>query len=346
MRRWLNWDACARSIRAVFWALTVLMPVGCSTQGTLEDEHALVLAQATEEPLRVVDYYPALEVPGVPMNIQPYLFFNRAVEDMDALSLSMEGLLLGNVLFSGVPDFDRAGLAFVPQGSVTPAETADRLCFSVQQDSMPLIGCSTFSTTFPSGPLFNMTIGLTVEAFGGSIAQAVLLQSFFTPGVYPLWVMVPEGLDSKTALPASISLYMGPGYIRSGGTYRMYRHVGFSTVFPDVYIQSDGTFEATSDGDFVPLDTPEAVVPTWMASIHISGRFRLDQTPLKIESLVLESIIPTRSLLLLADTSESYASAVNSLSLDVDLNGNGVKDSATFRVRSSPEEIPATLWDP
>lgn len=318
----------------------------CSTQATLEDEHATMLAEVTAEPLCVVDYYPADAVPGAPKNLQPYLYLNRALTETEELELAMDGLMLGTLAFSQTLDFDRAGVAFVPQGAVTPLEESGPMSFTVSQAEQALIGGSSFTAAFPEGPLLNMSIDLHVEAFGGSRAQAMLLQSFFTPGVYPLWIMVPEGLSAQTPLPTSVSMYMGPAYIRSGGTYRIYRHVGFSTVFPEVYIEADGTFSVALEGEFLPLDTPEAVVPAWMASISMRGRFDLSSDPIRIEGLVLEAIVPTRALLLLAETSETYATAIQSLSLDVDLNGNGINDSATFRVSASPEQISESLWDP
>lgn len=332
-----------------WWAVTGLAGLlgACSTQATLEDEHATMLAEATGEPLRVEDYYPSDGVPGVPKNIQPYLYFNRALTESEGLELTMEGLILGTLPFSQTLDFDRAGVAFVPQGAVTPLELSSPMTFSVVAEAeQSLIDQSMFSAAFPEGPLFNMSTGLKVEAFGGSKAQALLLQSFFTPGVYPLWIMVPEGLSAQTQLPTSVSMYMGPAYVRSGGTYRIYRHVGFSTLFPEVYVEADGSFSAELKGEFLPLDTPEAVVPAWMASVSMRGRLDLTSDPMRIEGLELEAIVPTRALLLLAETSESYATAIQSLTLDVDLNGNGVNDSATFRVSASPEQIPVSLWDP
>ena len=343
---------CARvlpgSLFVVFLAVVGLVPAACRTEARLEKEHAGDLEAQAEDPLEVVDFLPPPGVPGVPSNMQPYFFFNRALKPEEVLALTVGNAPGLTIPYDMVMDFDNAGVTFLP-GAVLYGygdEAEFSMTLALTDDSAGELAVSSFSVEFPSGAIFNMSTGLVCTAFGGSSASARLLNSFFDPGVYPLWLMVAENLDESTAFPATTRMLIGPAYIRSNGNYRIYRHVGFSTVFQDVRVESDGRFLATQDGAFLPLDTPDKVVLTYLSQISIQGRFDFDADPPRVRDFEVAGILPARSLLMLGDESESYAKAIKMVNLDVDLNGNGEMDACTFAAASEPEEIPPESVDP
>jgi hypothetical protein len=319
---------------------------GCRTRATLVEEHTGDLEVEAPNDLKVVDYFPGDNVPGVPKDIQPYYFFNRAIDNPTELALALASAgVKTNIPFTYAMDFDNAGVTFIPGEPVYGANGDPSFDMRLEQGESAL-EASTFSTTFPTGLMFNISDELECTTFGGSSAQAKILNTYFEPGVYPLWIMVPNGVVSTTKLPVTTDLLLAPGYIRSSGTYRIYRHVGFSTVFHNVTIEGDGHFKGYEEGIFFPLDTPDKVVLTYMVKTSIEGTLDLKVSPPMIHDLKIWGVYPARSLLLLANESDSYAIAVNLVDLDVDLNGNGVNDSASFAATSQPQQIPPELWDP
>lgn len=327
-------------------ALAAAFLPACNSQATLNEEWGYELSASIDEPLTLLDYYPAHNVPGVPREVQPYFLFNRPVRSTEELELFMLGTTGYPIDFTLVYDFDRTGVAFVPTGNLYVGDELPSFEMDLGLSSgEALMDTSRFSAAVPPGLIFNMSVGLSCEQFGGSYAQAKLLQAYFVPGEYPLWMMVAEGVTASTKFPVTTNLYIGPAYIRSNGHYRVYRSTGFTTVFPNVTIQADGSFATTLPSEFLHLDTPDRVIPTWLVQIEMKGTFDLTSTPAKISDLHIEGILPTRSLLLLSDASEDYAKAVSGITLDVDLNGNGTNDSATFEVKSAPEAVSPDEFD-
>lgn len=317
---------------------------GCGSRKTLVEEHNTDLGVEASNELKVIDFFPGDEIPGVPQNIQPYYFFNRAIENPTELALAVASVGgAANIPFTYSLDFDNAGITFIPSETVYAADPSFDMSLRLGDSALE---ASSFSTAFPPGLMFNISDELECTQFGGSAAQAKLLDTYFEPGVYPLWIMVPKDVTASTQLPVTTDLLLAPGYIRDSGTYRIYRHIGFSTVFHDVTIGADGHFRGYEEGVFFPLDTPDKVVLTYMVQTSIEGRLDLAQKAPVIHDLTITGIYPARSLLLLANESSSYAMAVNLVDLDVDLNGNGVNDSASFEVVSQPQQIPPELWDP
>jgi len=344
-------SSLSRSLFPVLLALiSTSVYLGCRTEARLQEEHAEDLDSAAEEPLRVIDYLPPYDVPGVPSNMQPYFFFNREIGSPEELRLVVANNAGLSIPYTFELDFDSAGITFIPDGMLygygNDADFSLTLEDGTAASATPLVDHSPFSILFPPGAIFNMSTDLACTVFGGSKTSAKLVNEFFEPGVYPLWLMVVEDVDASTLFPTSTRLLIGPAYIRPNGNYRIYRHVGFATVFRDVAIDPIGRFEAHADGAFLPLDTPDKVVLTYLVDISVRGTFDFTRSPARIRDFVLTGVFPARSLLLLSDQSDSYATAIKALSLDVDLNGNGENDACNFEARSQPEEIPFSQVDP
>ncbi len=345
-----------RWLRGVLEMLAAPVAIGilataCNTEARLQEEHARDLEVAVTEPLRVVDYLPPPDVPGVPSNMEPYFFFNHELESVEELELAVSNAAGLSIPYDPVVDFDGAGVTFLPAGMLYGYGNDDEFSMTLSlagepAGDLPLVDRSRFSIEFPPGAIFNVSTALDCTAFGGSSAAATLVNNLFDPGVYPLWLMVAEGVDASTIFPVTTRLLIGPAYIRSNGNYRIYRHVGFATVLRDVAIDAIGRFEISIDGAFLPLDTPDKVVLTYMVNISVQGRFDFTTSPARIHDFSWSGVLPSRSLLLLADQSDTYATAIKALSLDVDLNGNGTEDACTFAVHSEPDEVPFESVDP
>ena len=307
--------------------------VGCN-DGTLESELAYTIAQQADVPLTVVDYIPRSEVPGVPIHMEPYFFFNKPA-DLPTAAITMEDQAgIQDFGFTQQRDLDNMGLRFIPTLDVHAQGGAMTMDFEVE--GVPQVVDSPFTTPFPEAPIYNASTNLVCTRFGSDPSHANQLTTFFDPGVYPLFVLFAQGLDNNMTLPGKINLYMGPGYFRDNGQIRIYRYVGFATPILDVTVEADGSFQKSLSGAFFPMDTPDGVLLLYMVNVTIAGKIELGGTHPEIVESTIGGIVPTRFLQILAGASSAYATAVGLVELDADLNGNGTPDSATFAVRSNP----------
>lgn len=316
------------------WALS-----SCTNE-RLADEWEVTLQDVGADPLAVVDWFPAPGIAGVPDEIRPYFFFNRPIEPGDSPSLALSA---AGIAVDAEPeiDFDAAGVRFTPLVEVPGGAVEMQVSVGSEVDLE-----SEFTTDFGAGLLFNMSVDLECESFGADPAHANLLTSLFEPGVYPLWILQVPGLTHQTPLPARVEMRFGPAYIReSNEKFRIYRDFGFSGRFEDVVIEADGRFRAERPGVFLPLDSPEEVIVLYIDQPVLTGRLHLSGQRATIEDARLEGVFGLRWLRKLADSSSSYRIAVDLARLDVDTNGNGTPDSATFVVTSQPEEIFLSEYD-
>ena len=327
-------------------ALGLAAATGCSTR-TLEDEWLVTMEQAAAQPLRVIDFLPQPETPGVPRRMAPYFFFNKPPEDLGALALDMVEVGADQALtFTAEPDDDDLGLSFVPAQDILPKTEAGQMRMDLLDPGAPLVEAAPFDLILPEGRYFNASTALACTRFGGDPSQANQLNLFMEPGVYPLYVLFAQGLDADVTFPTTLDLYIGPAYFRENGQIRIFRHLGFTTPLPGTEIAADGSFVAESEGAFFPLDTPTGVLLLYLERSRVAGRFVTTGDVPELAELTISGVLSTRFLRILAASSDGYAAAVSLLQLDVDLNGNGDPDSANFAVRSVPSLLEPDEYAP
>lgn len=325
--------------------LALATQAACATN-TLEDEWLVTLQQTANQPLTVMDYLPRPDTPGVPRRIEPYFFFNKAL-DLGDLDFAMEEV--GSELtpdFLPTADADGLGLRYTPLEDIFPQTSLGLMVMDLDLGAEAVVSDSTFNMRLPEGRYFNAASELECTRFGGDPDHAKQLNRFMEPGVYPLYVMFVPGLSEATTFPATLDLYLGPGYVRDNGQLRVFRDIGFSTPMPGTEIAEDGTFRVSKSGAFLPLDSEEDVLLLYLERFEVSGRFSTNGGVPELEELSIAGVFPTRFLLILAASSSGYSVAVNTVELDVDLNANGVPDSATFAVRSHPTLLEPDEYSP
>lgn len=323
-------------LHVVISCLLSLNLLACN-DGTLESELAYTISQQASLPLTVVDYIPKPNVPGVPIHMEPYFFFNKPADMTTAALTLTDQTGIKDFKFTQARDIDNMGLRFVPTLDVYADGGAMTMDFEVE-GAIQVVD-SPFTTPFPQAPIYNASTNLVCTRFGSDPSHASQLTTFFDPGVYPLFVLFAEGLDNNMTLPGKVNLYMGPGYFRDNGQVRIYRYVGFATPILDVEVEADGSFTKSLDGAFFPMDTPDGVLLLYMVNVTIAGKIELGGENPEIVESTIGGIVPTRFLQILAAASSAYGTAVGLVELDADLNGNGTPDSATFAVRSNPTLI-------
>lgn len=313
--------------------LLAVLLAGCTGE-TLEDEFAATLAELADLDLAVVDGYPSESGRGVGTSIHPYLLFNRPLtaserQDFGELTLTRTdgtrtrvGQLVG--------DADGMGGSF----EVEPLNSNVEYVLET-----PIPGDDrTFRTRAIAGPAWDLSQGLDVVSFGGAALHADLLQDTFEPGILPLWILRVTDDDVGQRLAFAPARKGVPGEDEHGWVIRS--DYGYAADLRGVTLDGEGCFNHRQDGLFLPLWSGEDVVLLYLEDAHWFGCLAPDAALGDFGTMSLSGVLSTRWLLRLREAGGHWQASVDGLELDVDLNGNGTPDSATFALTMTPERVP------
>ena len=332
------------------WCVVFVVVLGVScTRSRLEREWEITVEQLAGEPLSLVDMFPTDGTAGAGREIDPYLLFNRPIQDAESdllggASLSLldsgEGLLGSPLVdpdgvglrlrFGELQRHERYELSFVPP-------------FPASRD--PIV--SIFDTDPVAAHAFNMASGLAVQSFGGNPDHASLLGDLFEPGVYPLWILQVLGADQATAgEPWRADLVFAPARWEPEEDFDFFlrREYGYIGRLLDVVVDSNGDFAHEQEGVFLPLWSSWEVILLYLDDVQVQGHMDLEPE-VRLTELRLTGVLGTRWLLRLADEGGGWAEAVNVMEPDVDTNGNDRPDAATFSIYSTPDSVPLAEID-
>ena len=314
-----------------FVGLAVAVVLAGCTANRLEDEWQLTLDQLAGLDLAIRDGFPADGADGVAHKIRPYVLLTRPLTDDERFDVAA---LITGTGHNDAPlvdiDDDAMGVRLYPD-ELDPDRT---YAFDLSLAD----AVTSFSTAPPPGTAFNMSSDLEVLSFGARAAQANTLNDLFEPGVYPLWVLQVVG----TAPP--FDLVFAPGRIdEEDPPFLLRKEYGYSGRLLDVDVAADGTVDHAQDGVFLPLWSAEDVILLYLEDVRLTGEMAGDGSA--IGTMTLTGVLTTRWLLRMADAGPSWRAAVNVVKPDVDTNGNGIDDSATFTITSSPTPLPQSEID-
>ena len=331
---------------AALLAASMLLPA-CN-RARLEEEWALTVDQLAGAPLALVDHFPAEGTSGVGRQVDPYLLFNRPLNDAERELVgggSMAQLDSGEGLL-GAPEIDDDGAGLSLRFAELHRHERYQLTVTPPFPGVAAPLQAIFDTEPLADAAFNMSSGLVVQSFGANPDHATLLGDAFEPGVYPLWVMQLLGTTEATAgEPWRADLVFAPARWEPEEEfdYFLRREYGYVGRLLDVVVDSEGDFDHTQDGVFLPLWSSWDVVLLYLEDVRLEGHVELGP-PVQVRDLRLTGVLTTRWLLRLADEGGGWSEAVGVLQPDVDTNGNDRPDSATFSLYSNPTPIsPAEL---
>ena len=239
-------------------------------------------------------------------------------------------------------DSDFMGASFHPDSDLARGRS-----YGLDLSLAPAV--ASFSTDPPVGWGFNMSSGLRLESFGGNRAHARQLNDTFVPGEYPLWVLQLVGIPDPVAAagtPQTVDLVFAPARIDDEGSgYLLRKEYGYVGRLLGVEVAADGSFEHTQDGVFLPLWSADEVVLLYLEEVVLRGQVELGADAIAISEYRLTGMLTTRWLLQLREAGPVWRNAVGVMDLNIDTNGNGVPDAATFSLTSSPTPVPADEID-
>jgi len=330
----------ARGLAVAGFALLV----GCTGE-RLEDEWQITLDQLADLPLEVVDSFPADGSDGIAFKIEPYALMTRPMnpeERAGAVGLIRDASTGSEVLAHSDLDSDFMGL------TLRPAEELSRgRAYSLDLSVSPTEAA--FATSEPDGWPFNMSSDLRMISFGGNRTHAQQLNDTFVPGEYPLWVLQVRGLPDPAAVEGTavtIDLEYAPGRIdEEDPPYLLRKEYGYVGRLLDVAVAPDGSINHRQSGVFLPLWSAENVVLLYLEDVHLAGQLYLGGGSVEIPAFTITGVLGTRWLLQLREAGPAWRNAVGVMKLDVDTNGNGVPDAATFSLTTSPTPLLAEQID-
>ena len=333
-------------MKAATLPLAVLLLSGCGAQvaALLADEWEVTMQQQAGTDLSVVDFQPADGIRGVAHRSRPYFLFNRPMTGDEAASLGdlVMAEVNGDGLFTFAPeiDFDDAAVSF-GQDVLNRPDT-----YTVDVE-LPIAGGafhSSFATDEAPGLDFNVASDMVVVAFGGNPDNAETLGTFFTPEA-PVWLAKVSGLGGSLPTTADIALAVANATRPEPRPFYIHRHYGYITQFDGVAIDAAGRFEETLPGGFLPLWISEEPVLLRLAPLTMRGNITITDGNTVLSNFELEGIVSTRWLLKMASLPDPWPRLLDILSLDVDLNGNDVVDSATIHLLSQPVMVSRSRID-
>ncbi len=321
--------------------LPLLLLLSACTGGTLRDEWDITLEQLRGLDLEVQDAYPAPGASGVGTTIDPYILFNRPLTSDERSSLDQLKLnrtdAPGNAEGAASLDDDVMGGPYELPSLVRGAHYNALMPAPDPQADV----VRSFQTRTIGGAAFDLSQELRVEAFGGAPAHADLLQSFFEPGVLPLWIMrvndEPGGEVGEKRLALAPARNGIPEDDEPGWVLR--EDYGYVGSLPAVRTDAEGCFDHRQDGLFLPLWSADEVILLYLQDVEWTGCLPPDSALGDRSEARLSGVMTTRWLIRLAEHGGYWKTAVDLLEPDVDTNGNDKPDSATFTITLAPERI-------
>jgi hypothetical protein len=315
---------------------------GC-TRDRLQSEWELTVEQLAGEPATIVDMLPAEATTGVGHRVDPYVLFNRPLNDeeidlFDVAQVTEQGG--GGVVGSPLLDEDGSGVSLqLPDLARDEAYQVAWVPPLPEADGALRWG---FDTNAPGGLAYNMSAYLDVESFGGEPSHADLLDEQFEPGVYPLWILqllgAPAVLDGQ---PWRADLVFAPARWEPNEELEWFvrREYGYVGWLADVVVDGTGRIDHRQEGLFLPLWSSWDVVLLYLVDVELQGQVEQSGDEILFTELRLSGVLGTRWLLRLAAGGGGWAEAVNVLQPDIDTNGNGRNDAATFSFTSRPRPV-------
>jgi len=311
-----------------------LLLAACSTN-RLEDEWAVTLEGMEGQPLAVVDVLPTPDTIGINQQFSPYVLLSRPLSPTESVTLDLADGAGAAVLATPRRDLDDLAVRFEVGDLDRDTAFTGQVVLAGAPDRP--VGFSTFA---PTGPAFNMSAGLEVEAFGAGSGQLGLVNELFVPGLFPLWTLQVEGLGVPASLTGTVDFVFAPSRLDEvSPQYVIHVEWGFVSVIPDVSFGADGAFSQALATLFLPLWSSDGVFLLHMTDVSFAGQASVTGDALSVDRLTLSGVLGTRSLLLLADASDGWRTAIGGTRPDVDTNGNGVPDSVTFTFSATPTAI-------
>jgi hypothetical protein len=199
-------------------------------------------------------------------------------------------------------------------------------------------GQVTASTSVPDVPCsdagWDLLRGLHVDEFGGGDVAAAQVDAQLADdhafGVFDGW----EGE------PGKYTFMVAPADVAETGALRAMAP-GFTLLVPSS-IDADGRVSGAADSAWLTTGVRGQLVNVLMLDVRLTGRVDGET----LVGLRLEAVLPMLSIAELADAAGNLGSVfLDAVDLDVDRDGDGEPDAASFVLSGTPEPAVLRAWE-
>jgi len=312
----------------------------------------LLLAVACVQPpellskdLEVISMYPSDGSAAVPTDINPRLVFSDEIgENIGYEVLLHRGNIVTELSCKSISDPNTLDCRL---DEPLLGDAWYRLTADLGPDG-DLEGEGTFTTSDPHGIAFDVGPNLTVEQLGGNDAAVTVLEDLLLSGDDHLIMVMDRFVPNQHRLPWDGDWLLGNATIRenraSGELEAVIDEDGGLTISAEGTLHEDGGFVATTDHASLPVSIDGETVALTLDDVLLAGAFDVEEGDYSaVHEVRLSSVVPERALDELAEGVPDWARVLADLTglidMDVDLDGDGIDDAATFELTSHGRRV-------
>ncbi len=209
-------------------------------------------------------------------------------------------------------------------------------------------GEAIWTTGNPDGLTYDVGPELAVEQLGGNDSAVTVLEDLLLSGEDHLVLVLDRFAPGSDTLPWDGNYLLGNANIRNDKqTGEPVAHIDEEsglTIATRGTLQPDGGFTATADYAALPVSIDGEDMALLLEDVWLTGNIPIDAYDFtRVQNVRLSAAIREAELDDLAESVPEWASVLAEVTglieMDVDLDGDGVEDAATFELSSSGDRI-------
>jgi hypothetical protein len=295
--------------------------------------------------LEVVAFHPPDGSAAVPLNTDPIIVFNTEIPDQVEFEITLYRGNVSNEL--NCHRTDDPTVLECPLSKDLRTDSWYRIDVDIAANG-EVDAESIWTTSTPDGLAYDIGPSLTVERLGGNDAAVTLLEDLLLDGDDHLVLVMDRFYPGLDNLPWEGNWLLGNARIRenlkTGEMEAVIDETDGMTISTRGQLQSDGGFVTESDYASLPVSVDGESLQLALEGITLSGNIPIEEHDYqKVRNVTLTAAIPKYALDHLAETVPEWARLVADVTglieLDVDLDGDGIQDAATFQLTSTGDRI-------
>jgi len=207
---------------------------------------------------------------------------------------------------------------------------------------------SIWTTGDPNGLTFDVGPDLAVEQLGGNESAVTLLEDLLLSGDDHLVLVLDRFSPGHHSLPWEGNYLLGNAQVRENKkTGELEADIDDDsglTISTHGTLQSDGHFTAEADYAALPVSVDGDDIQLLLEDVWLTGHIPISEHEYeRVQDVHLSAAVSKEALDELAQAVPEWAQVIADVTglidLDVDLDGDGIDDAASFAISSSGERV-------
>lgn len=295
--------------------------------------------------LEVVSMNPPDGSAAVPVNVAPKVVFSQDIPRQVDMIVTLHRGAIATELACRPSDDDMVLDCDLPEDLRPNAWY--RVDVDIGADG-EIDGESTWTTGDPEGLTYDVGPGLAVEQLGGNDSAVTLLEDLLLGGNDHLVLVLDRFSPGNHSLPWDGNFLLGNAAVHSDKRTGEFKAVideeSGLTIATRGTLQADGEFTASADYASLPVSVDGQDIQLVLEEVWLTGHIPISEHDFaRVQNVRLSAAVSRRALDDLAaaapDWAQVIADVTGLIDLDLDLDGDGVHDAATFEISSSGDRI-------